>query len=119
MLTMLAFPTIASAQDNQPPGLPAVDFGDEDVPEFETDDTNVVEEEEDDDIGSPPSLEIDTGTDDPEPPVITIDPSTPDPDPVDPTPNPSPDELPTTGSPALLLSFLPALGYSITKKLNK
>lgn len=112
---MLAFPTIASAQDNQPPGLPAVDFGDEDVPEFETTDTTDTTDTEEDDIGSPPSLQINTGTDTPEPPSIqTVDPA-----PVDPTPEPTPTQLPDTGSPALLLSFLPALGYSVTKKLNK
>lgn len=108
LLAMLAFPTIASAQDNQPPGLPAVDFGDEEVPEFETEQP---EEDEDDEVGAPPSLIIDPGT--PEPPVIV------DPAPPTPTPTPAPQELPDTGSPALLLSFLPALGYTITKKLNK
>lgn len=122
MLAMLAFPSFASAQDNQPPGLPAVDFGDEEVPEFETEDTNDDEQNnnDDDDIGSPPSLEIDTGN--PNPPIIEIDPNPPvppepvDPGPMDPIPNP---ELPDTGSPALLLSLIPALGYSVTRKLNK
>lgn len=112
-MAMLAFPTIASAQD-QPPGLPAVDFGDEDVPEFETEQP----EEEEEEIGSPPSLEIDTGTDTtPDPPVIIVDPPTPTPEP-EPEPNPAPPEMPDTG-PGLVLSLIPALGYTITRKLNK
>ncbi len=111
LIAIISIPTLASAQD-QPPGLPAVDFGDEEVPEFETDQTQEPEEEE---IGSPPSLEIDTGTPEPEPDPT---PAPPEPEP-EPQPDPTPAPvLPDTG-PGALLSLIPALGYTITRKLNK
>lgn len=122
VLTLLISPTVSFAQTSQPPGLPAVDFGDEEVPEVQVDNTNTPQEEEN--IGEPPSLQIDTGNStDPTPPVITIDPTpTPDPNP-NPAPNPNPNPInppvtPDTG-PGMLLSLIPALGYSLNKRFNK